>query len=113
MVVGNMEASLSEKLKSQISQLPLKKRIQYPKSYVVELYPESFGSMTEEALFERKEEIMVAKIKVLINNVEFNIQCHAVLGQFFDMTIRPVPSRKELRSSGFSVKKVEVNQELE
>lgn len=78
-------------LVKQLDYLKLQKRIDYNKDCVTELYPEQFGIIPKEVLFERNEEFRLAVIKFELNDIKYTCEIHMALGQLFDLKIRPRP----------------------
>lgn len=79
------------KLKSQLSFLPLIKRIQYPKDVATEFYPEKFDAIPTEILFDKKEEFCIADISFQIIKSKYKCQVFFVLGALFEIRIKPSP----------------------
>ena len=80
-----------ERLRGQIDHLKLIKRIQYSKDIATEFYPEKFGSIPENVLFDRKDDFCLGKIKFKIKNQNYVAEVYFVLGALFEIRIKPIP----------------------
>lgn len=115
-VIGFVIQSLTEedsrKLDEQIKFLVLKKRIKYPKSFVTEMYPVQFNGIPKDYLFSRTEEFRLATLKLEINGQNFYCQCNMVLGVLFDISLKPIPDKKQLESADIILKEIQIESEL-
>lgn len=75
----------------QLQYLKLIKRIEYDNDVITELYPTKFGEIPDSSLFERKEEFHLATILYKVKDIKYTCKIHMVLGQLFDMKIKPKP----------------------
>ncbi len=107
-VIEQLEAPKASALVEQIKLLPLKKRITYPKSHVTEFYPQNFGDVPEKFRFGRTEEFKLASVKITQGNKEYYCQCNFVLGQLFDLSIRPVPEKLDFKSKNWELKDITI-----
>ncbi len=111
-VLSNLTEDESLILKAQISYLVNLKRIKYKYDVITEMYPESFGIIPAEKLFKRTEEFSLAKIKFRIQNVIYKSEIGMVLGQLFDLKIKPIP-HENVNIDLIEYIEISINEELE
>ena len=111
-IFDHLDETEASKLREQLRFLVLKKRIKYPKSYVIELYPLKFNSIPKDNLLTRTEEFKLASLQIKNNNSDYYCQCHMVLGSLFDISIKPIPKKSELNNDELILKEIKVEDEL-
>jgi len=92
---------LEKKLPQQIGQLIPKQldllkrgvRLYFPKSYTLELYNGKTNPLSDELLFNRKDEFKLATISFTHNNVKYKADFQIYSGRVWGMTIRPSPRK--------------------
>ncbi|GEM_PF-3595884 len=109
-LIANLPDVKAWKIKQQLSYLKLIKRIEYKNTKATELYPRKFGTIPEEVLFQRKDEVKLARISFSIGSEKYISEIHMVLGQLFDLTIKPLP-RKNISIKEAKFVKTEIFEE--
>jgi hypothetical protein len=90
-LIEHLPGNYGEQIINQLKYLKLIKRIEYNNDVVTELYPEKFGLIPGEILFDRKDEFRLAIIKFKINKETYLSEIYMVLGQLFDIKVKPKP----------------------
>lgn len=94
---------LQNKLPQEVGQLIPKQldflkrgvRLYFPKSYTLELYDDKTNPLSNELLFNRKDEFKLATISFTHNDTKYKADFQAYSGRVWGMTVRP-SSRKIL-----------------
>ncbi|GAA0891750.1 hypothetical protein GCM10009122_14290 [Fulvivirga kasyanovii] len=94
-------------IKEQLKYLTLIKRVEYQNDVVTEMYPEQYGIIPQELLFGRTEEFRLAYIKYRIGEVKYTSEIHMVMGQVFDVKIRPKPPKEDVLRVNFLEAKID------
>jgi len=105
---GNLKAfekslftELENKLPQQVGQLIPKQldflkrgvRLYFPKSYTLELYDDKTNPLSDELLFNRKDEFNLATISFSHNNTKYKADFQTYSGRVWGMTVRPSPRK--------------------
>lgn len=98
-------------LREQLTYLTLIRRIEYKNDIVTEVYPEQYGIIPQEHLLGRTEEFQLGHVKFKQSGVSYKSEVHMVMGQVFDISVRPKPGKKELNVVEFT--DFEIDPELE
>lgn len=93
-LISSLPENESKKLNDQIKRLVLIRRIKYKNDTVTEFFPEEYGSIPKEFLFNRTEEFRLASIKFYSNGQKHTCEIFMVSGRIFDLKIKPIPSKK-------------------
>lgn len=101
-LISHLPEQQALSVRGQLTYLTLIKRIEYKNDIVTEVYPEQYGIIPQELLFGRTEEFRLAYVKFMQSGVNYKSEVHMVMGQVFDISIRPKPAKKELDAVDFT-----------
>jgi len=90
-LITNLPSQEALKIQNQIQFFSKLKRIAYKNDIVTELYTDKIGNIPKDYLFERTEEFEFARLEFTIGERKFESKLHMVLGQIFDIAIKPIP----------------------
>ena len=68
-------------------------RLYFPKSYTLELYADKTNPLSNELLFNRKDEFKLATISFSHNDTKYNADFQTYSGRVWGMTVRPSPRK--------------------
>ena len=106
-LISKLSKPQSVLLAEQLKYLNFIVRIEYNNDVVTELYPEKYGLIPKELSFGRTEEFRLAYVKYRIGDVKYTSEIHMVMGQVFDLKIRPKPVKVDELSIKFLEAKIE------
>ena len=92
---------LEKKLPQQVGQLIPKQldflkrgvRLYFPRSYTLELYNDKTNPLSDELLFNRKDEFKLATISFAHNAIKYKADFQTYSGRVWGMTVRPSPRK--------------------
>jgi hypothetical protein len=68
-------------------------RLYFPKSYTLELYGDNTNPLSNELLFNRKDEFKLATISFTHNDIKYKADFQTYSGRVWGMTVRPSPKK--------------------
>jgi hypothetical protein len=94
-IINHLTSILSneyqKKLTEQMEYLKLIKRLKYSKESATEFYPEKFGIIPETALFDKKDDFCLSRIKFKTSEQVYKAEIYFVLGTLFEIRVKPIP----------------------